>query len=139
MERTLRQSFVSGFMLSPSLHYFIKKVTKVNINPGKLLKANSMALKIGNILYRSSAHLLILTPLLTGQMLLGLSTIKHRSLYEGFNDLIVRFKPTLEAAYQFWPLIIVSLYSRKIPKRFATLLKNGFAFSWAIILSNISN
>ena len=72
-------------------------------------------------------------------MLMGISTLKNKSFSKGYEDLRNQYSIALYWAWHYWPLIIVGLYSGKVPLRFGNLYMDSFALGWAVVLSYIAN
>ena len=89
--------------------------------------------------YRTGFHLVFLTPLMQMAFLTGIGTAKTKSISEGVAISKKQIKPTLQFAYPYFTLPVLSMYSGMIPLRFGNLYMDSFNIGWAIILSYVSN
>ena len=80
--RSMRQSAVGAFLVTTSLHYYLKHALPY-IQFSKATFANTSMRNLANIILRVSVHTTVLTPVRLTLFFLGMGTLEHLSFKAG--------------------------------------------------------
>jgi len=83
-------------------------------------------------------HLTTLLPFRIGLIFFALSSLKHMSVAEGLQNLRANYLDGLKAAYCYWPLVLIGLYT-VVPVRYGNLYFDSINMFWAVALSYYAN
>ena len=83
-------------------------------------------------------HLTTLLPFRIGLIFFSLATLQHMSVTKGFEKLSENYMDGLKAAYCYWPLALVGLYTI-VPLRYGNLYFDCLNLVWAVALSYFAN
>ena len=91
-----------------------------------------------NVALRTGVHLSTLLPFRIGLIFFSLATLEHMSVRRGFENLSDNYMDGLKAAYCYWPLVLIGLYT-VVPLRYGNLYFDTLNLVWAVALSYFAN
>ena len=131
--RTARFGAVGACVQTTMIHWYLTRVVPV-LKFSKEQIANTQTRRIAKISLRLTAHLTTLLPVRIGAIFFALSSLQHLSIKKGFEGLQANYYDGLKAAYCYWPLVFVGLYT-VVPRRYGNLYVDMFNLAWAVALS----
>lgn len=131
--RTARFGAVGACVQTTMIHWFLTRVVPV-LKFSKEQIANTQTRRIAKISLRLTVHLTTLLPVRIGAIFFALSSLQHLSIKKGFEGLQANYYDGLKAAYCYWPLVFVGLYT-VVPRRYGNLYVDMFNLAWAVALS----
>ena len=68
----------------------------------------------------------------------ALSTLQHMSFSKGLQGLQEKYKDGLTAAFYYWPLVFLGLYT-VCPRPYSNLFYDCFNLMWAVVVSYLAS
>ena len=135
--RTGRFGAVGAIVQTNLMHWYLTRVVPILKFSHKTFPTTKTRHFFTTTL-RLGVHLTFMMPFRIGVIFLALYTLQHKSFMKGLASMKANFSDGLRAAYLYWPLVLLGLYTL-VPWRYGNLYYDSFNLIWAVALSYISS